>query len=89
MLLEHSPTAPHPVSAHELHEPGEALVEPQVVPPLGRDQIAEPHVRNLVYYDRHMAGQVQFIECVLSGTGSCVDHLVHAVDLFADALVVG
>ena len=30
------------------HELGEGLVEPQVVPPLHGDQIAEPHVRELV-----------------------------------------
>ena len=30
------------------HELGEGLVEPQVVPPLHGDQVAEPHVRQLV-----------------------------------------
>ncbi len=32
----------------ELHEGGEGLVEPDAVPPLHRDEIAEPHVRQLV-----------------------------------------
>ena len=30
------------------HEGGEALIEPDVVPPLHRDQVAEPHVSNLM-----------------------------------------
>src|SRR5213593_1250591 len=30
------------------HEGGEALVEPDVVPPFHRDQVAEPHVSNLM-----------------------------------------
>src|SRR5437867_7240861 len=33
------------------HEGGEALVEPDVVPPFHRDQVAEPHVSNLMSND--------------------------------------
>ena len=37
-----------------LHEGGEALVEPQVRPPLHGDEVAEPLVRHLVaHHDRH------------------------------------
>ncbi len=33
------------------HEVGERLLQPQVVPPLHGDQVAEPHVRHLVQHD--------------------------------------
>ena len=33
------------------HVGGERLVEPEVVPPLHRDEVAEPHVRHLVQHD--------------------------------------
>ena len=39
---------------------GEGLVEPQVIPPAHRDQVAEPHVRHLVQ-DRVRAGLVRGI----------------------------
>jgi hypothetical protein len=37
--------------AGHLHPGGEGLVEPEVVPPAHRDQVAEPHVRQLVRDD--------------------------------------
>ena len=36
------------VDAQQLHERGEGLVQPDAVPPLHRDEVAEPHVRELV-----------------------------------------
>src|SRR5207249_11232169 len=33
------------------HEGGEALIEPDVVPPFHRDQVAEPHMSNLMSND--------------------------------------
>ena len=47
------------------HELGEGLVEPQVVPPLHGDQVAEPHVRELVQ-DRVGAS----LHLSLGGTGA-------------------
>ena len=47
------------------HELGEGLVEPQVVPPLHGDQVAEPHVRELVQ-DRVGAS----LHLSLGGTGT-------------------
>ncbi len=35
---------------------GERLVQPEVVPPLHRDEVAEPHVRHLVQHDVRAAG---------------------------------
>src|SRR2546425_8924645 len=32
----------------EVHERGEALVQPEIIPPSHRDQVSEPHVRNLM-----------------------------------------
>src|SRR5712692_5882799 len=36
------------VSRFVIHEGGEALVQPEIVPPFHRDQISEPHVSNLM-----------------------------------------
>src|SRR2546428_1411882 len=36
------------VGGFEVHEGGEALVQPEVVPPFHRYQISEPHVSNLM-----------------------------------------
>jgi hypothetical protein len=40
-----------PVDREEADELGERLVEPQVVPPAHRHEVAEPHVRHLVRDD--------------------------------------
>ena len=39
------------VGGFEVHEGGEALVQPEVVPPSHRDQISEPHMSNLMRDD--------------------------------------
>ena len=36
------------VLAEDLHERGERLVQPDALPPLHGDEVAEPHVRDLV-----------------------------------------
>src|SRR2546425_9612429 len=36
------------VGGLEVHEGGEALVQPQIVPPFHRHQISKPHVSNLM-----------------------------------------
>ena len=42
------PLGPEGVDGQYLHEGGEGLVEPDPVPPLHGDQVAEPHVGDLV-----------------------------------------
>jgi hypothetical protein len=42
------PLGPEVVDAHQLHERGEGLVEPDAVPPLHGHEVAEPHVGDLV-----------------------------------------
>ena len=67
------------------HELGEGLVEPQVVPPLHGDQVAEPHVRQLVQ-DRVGAS----LHLSLGGTGT--EHVSvaegHAARVFHGTRVV-
>lgn len=53
MVGYHSPGFSYGVSAEMFGVASEALVEPKIVPPLGRDQITEPHVRDLVSEDAH------------------------------------
>ena len=74
-------------------ERGEGLVEPQVVPPLHRDEVAEPHVRHLVQHRlgaslvavaRDLAPEdVVLQEC----HGACVLHRT-GVELGHEQLVV-
>ncbi len=42
------PLRPEVVEAADAHEGGERLVQPDAVPPLHRDEVAEPHVGDLV-----------------------------------------
>ena len=42
------PRRPEGVDAERLHEGGEGLVEPDALPPAHRDEVAEPHVGQLV-----------------------------------------
>ena len=49
----HSPCFSNGVCAEMFGVASEAFVEPEIVPPLGCDQIAEPHVRDLVGEDAH------------------------------------
>ena len=47
-LVHHAHARLHRVHSQVLHVAGEPLVEPQVVPPRGRDQVAEPLGHHLV-----------------------------------------
>ena len=51
-LLPHAPARVELVADARLHPRGEALVEPQVVPPVHGHQVAEPLVGELV--DDHL-----------------------------------
>ena len=46
--IEHAPGRLHRVDAEVRHERRERLVQPDPVPPAHRDEVAEPHVRELV-----------------------------------------
>eukprot|EP01051_Picozoa_sp_SAG22_P007488 SAG22_NODE_529_length_9428_cov_2.691178_5_plen_154_part_00 len=51
-LLPHAPVREERVGGVGLHPGREALVEPEIVPPFHRDQVAEPLVGQLVRHDR-------------------------------------
>jgi hypothetical protein len=70
-LLPHLVLWEQRVGAEVLHPGGEALVEPQAVPPGHGDQIAEPLVRQLVCDDHGDA------LLLLRAGGGLVDHQRH------------
>jgi hypothetical protein len=74
LAYEEVPNAPlriQRIHSQVLHEPREAFVQPQVRPPLHRDQIAEPHVRQLVA-DGAGGGLLHAERRLLSGMNSAM-----------------
>ncbi len=76
-----SPVGPVGVAAARLHERGEGLVQPDPLPPLHRDEVAEPHVGEFMVDD--VGGPLEFgLACV--GRVDDQQHFAerHAAEVF-------
>ena len=86
LLHIHRPIGSNVVKRHEVVVAREALVEPQVVPPAGRDQIAEPLVHGLVRdyaSDDLLLGQLGLVRRVVDEIVDIDDEakVFHAAEL--------